>query len=97
MQRAAYILTIRDGMEDRYRETHRAVWPELIAAASRSGVCNHSSFVNGRTVLVYIESENITDTYARLGNEPVKQRWDQFMAEILEPGTLAFEEVFHMD
>jgi L-rhamnose mutarotase len=97
MQRAAYNLTIREGMEEQYRQTHRAVWPELIEAASRCGVRNHSCFVNGRTVLVYIESENLADTYARLGEEPVKRRWDQFMGQILEPQSLPFEEVFHMD
>lgn len=97
MQRAAYTLTIREGMEERYQQTHRAVWPELIEAASRCGVRNHSSFVNGRTVLVYLEADNLPDTYGRLGKEPAKQRWDQFMGDILEPGTLPFEEVFHMD
>lgn len=97
MQRTAYTLTIREGMEELYRIAHRAVWPELIEAASRCGVCNHSSFVNGRTVLVYLESDNLPDTYVRLSNEPVKQRWDRFMADVLETGILPFDEVFHMD
>jgi L-rhamnose mutarotase len=97
MQRAAYILIIRDGMEKCYREAHRAVWPELIEAASRCGVRNHSSFVNGRSVVVYIEAEDLQDTYARLTDEPVKTRWDQFMKDVLEPGSQPFEEVFHME
>jgi L-rhamnose mutarotase len=97
MQRSAYTLKIREGMEEQYRQTHCNVWPELIEAASRCGVRNHSSFVNGRTVFVYIEADNLPDTYARLGKEPVNVRWDQVMGSILEPDNLLFEEVFHMD
>jgi L-rhamnose mutarotase len=84
-------------MEQRYREAHRAVWPELIHAASLAGIRNHSSFVNGRTVFVYAEAENLKDAYERLSKEPVKARWNQFMIDVLEPDSLPFEEVFHMD
>ncbi len=97
MERAVYILTIRAGMEEQYRSTHRNVWPELVEAAGRCGVRNHSSFVNGCSVVVYIEAESLLHTYARLAEEPVKIRWDQFMTTILEPGEVLFEEVFHMD
>ena len=97
MERDAYILTIRPGMEARYFEVHRVVWPELIEAASRSGVRNHGSWVHERTVFIYLEAENLKRTYERLLAEPVKQKWDEFMSSILEPGSVPLEEAFHMD
>ncbi|MBI3666686.1 MAG: L-rhamnose mutarotase [Acidobacteria bacterium] len=95
--RQAFILTIRPGMEERYRETHRAVWPELIVEASRAGIRNHSSFVNGRTVFVYVEADNIDEANEKLMQVPIKLRWNKFMEDILEPGSTPLEEVFHMD
>ncbi len=81
-------------MEEQYRQTHRAVWPELIEAASRCGVRNHSCFVTDEPCSCTSNRRIFRGTYARLAEEPVKQRWDQSMGKILEPGTLPFEEVF---
>lgn len=96
-RRAAYILTVRSGMEDHYREVHRAVWPELIEEASRAGIHNHSVFMTGRTLFVYLEADDVTGALAKLLATPVKQRWDEFMRDFLEPESVTMKEVFHMD
>lgn len=97
MERVAYVLTIREGMEEDYRNAHRNVWPALIETARRCGVRNHSSFVNGRSVFIYMEAEDLSKTYALLAGESVKNDWNKFMANVLEPGEVLLEEVFHMD
>lgn len=97
MERDAYILTIRPGMEERYFEVHRAVWQELIEAAGRAGVRNHSSWVHERTVFIYLEAENLKQTYERLMAQPVKQKWDEFMSSIIESGSVPLKEAFHMN
>ena len=94
---AAFILTVREGKEAAYREAHQAVWPELIAAANRAGIRNHSCFMNGRTVVAYLEGDNIEKSSAQLANDPVKIRWNEYMEEFLEPGAIPLEEVFHME
>lgn len=96
MQRAAYILMVRPGMEQAYREAHLAVWPELIAEASKAGVRNHSVFMRGRTLFVYLEAENIAETTRRLSESAVNRRWDEYMADFLEPGETPLDEVFYM-
>ncbi len=97
VMRAAFILTVREGKEAAYREAHQAVWPELIAAANRAGIRNHSCFMNGRTVVAYLEGDNIEKSSAQLANDPVKIRWNEYMEEFLEPGAIPLEEVFHME
>jgi L-rhamnose mutarotase len=97
VQRAAFVLTVRPGMEQVYREEHTRVWPELIDEARRLGVSNQSVYLHGRTLFVYMEAEDMTECLARLAAAPVNQRWDEFMAAFIEPETIRIDEVFHMD
>ncbi len=95
--RAAYTLSVRPGKEEGYREAHRAVWPELIAAAERAGIRNHSVFLHGRTLFLYVEADDVDRAFRELKKQDVKARWDKWMEEFLEPGNTPLEEVFHMD
>lgn len=98
MQRSVWILRVREGKEKQYRLVHTAVWPELIDAARRVGIANHSCFLSGRSVIVYMEAENVTAAVAKLLDTDVKKRWDEMMSNILETSDpLAFDEVFHFD
>lgn len=98
MERRAWILTVREGKEDEYRRAHASVWPELIQAAREAGFKNHSCFILGRTVIAYIEADDIDAASKRVLNEDVKRRWDKAMSELLEEtDSPAFEEVFHFD
>lgn len=45
MQRVATLMRFQEGMEDAYRQAHRRVWPELIAAGQRVGIRNYTIFV----------------------------------------------------
>lgn len=95
--RAAYLLTIKPGREEAYRQAHKRVWPELIAEASKAGIRNHSCFMHGRMVVVYLEADNIEVSTQELMHKEVKQRWNKFMEEFLEAETIPLEEVFHME
>jgi len=95
--RAAYILTIKPGKEEAYREAHKRVWPELIAEASKAGIRNHSTFVQGRSVFVYLEADDLEKSLSELMNKEVKQRWNKHMGEYLEAETVPLEEVFYME
>ncbi len=95
--RAAYILTVQSNMEEPYRNAHRAVWPELIEEARRAGIRNHSVFMAGRTLFVYLEADDVAGALAKLLATPVKQRWDEFMRDFLEPESVTMKEVFHID
>lgn len=95
--RGVVLLTVRPGKEEGYRAAHRSVWPELVAAAREAGIRNHSCFMTGRTVVAYFEADDLEAASERMARHPVKQRWNAFMEEFLEPGAITLEEVFHMD
>ncbi len=87
---------VRPGREEAYREAHRAVWPELIEEASKAGIRNHSVFMSGRTLFVYLEADDVEKSLAILNSNPIKMRWDEYMQEFLEPGSVMLDEVFYM-
>jgi len=97
VERTAYILKIRRGKQQVYRQAHRTVWPELIAEASRAGIRNHSVFMQGRTLFIYLEADSLDDVTKKMKDNPVKMRWDEYMKDFLEPVHITLEEVFHMD
>ena len=95
--RAAYILMVQPDKTEQYRRAHQEVWPELIQEASRAGIRNHSVFMHGRTLFVYVEADDIEKATRELLAQPVKKRWDAYMSDLLEPGSVPLEEVFHME
>ena len=95
--RAAYILKVKPGKEEAYRDAHKMVWPELIAEASKAGIRNHSCFMHGRKVVVYLEADDIEASTQELMHKDVKRRWNKFMEEFLEDETVPLEEVFYME
>jgi L-rhamnose mutarotase len=98
MQRRAWLLRVREGKEEEYRRAHEAVWPELIEAARKAGLRNHSCFLAGRDVIVYAEAEDLESTFIQLLATDVKKRWDRVMSSILEgTDSPSFEELFHFD
>jgi L-rhamnose mutarotase len=98
MQRRAWLLRVKEGKEAEYRRAHANVWPELVQAARKAGLQNHSTFISGRTVIAYLEGENPEEAFSQLLSTDVKQRWDKAMSELLDAADPPmFEEVFHFD
>lgn len=98
MQRRAWLLRVKEGKVEEYRRAHGNVWPELVQAARKVGLQNHSTFISGRTVIAYLEAEHPEEAFSQLLSTDVKQRWDKAMSELLEsPDSPSFEEVFHFD
>lgn len=84
-------------MEEGYKESHRAVWRELLAAASEAGIRNHSVLMHGRTLFLYFEADNVEQAMRKLKRREVKIRWDEYMQSFLEPAITPMEEVLHME
>jgi len=45
MKRVGFILEVREGKIEEYREHHKAVWPEMLDALRRNGWHNYSLFM----------------------------------------------------
>ena len=97
MERAAFVLTVRPGLEQAYQDEHTRAWPELIEEARHCGVRNQSVYLHGRTIFVYMEAANVEECLRKLAVAPVNARWDRFMEAFIEPETVRLLEIFHMD
>jgi L-rhamnose mutarotase len=104
MQRVAFVMRVKPGQEQEYRERHQAVWPEMLQAIKEAGSTNYSIFMRGRDLFGYMEVPDFEEFKRRMGASAVGQRWEQYMGTILEQTILpdtgfheVLPEVFHLD
>ena len=104
MQRIAFQLRIRAGHEADYDESHRRVWPELLAELSANGVREYSIFRRGQELFLYMRVPDFNLFLDRMASSEVNRRWQEFMAPLFEsvpslaPGerVASMQEVFYM-
>lgn len=107
MKRVGFLLKVKQDRIDEYKQRHRAVWPEMQAALSRTGWHNYSLFMrDDGTIFGYVEvDESFDQARANMELEEINQRWQSYMDGFFEitPGLradqamLELEEVFHLD
>ena len=104
MQRVVTFMLVKEGMEERYREEHRNVWPEVLEGIKRYGIRNYSIFMRGRELYSYFEVEDLDKAIAMAAADPINQKWQEHMAPLMDVGsgvkdgsTIYLEEVFHID
>ncbi|MER5675628.1 MULTISPECIES: L-rhamnose mutarotase [Streptomyces] len=103
MQRVCFLLKVREGRKDEYRERHAAVWPDMLAALSEAGWHNYSLFLREDGLLVgYLETEDFDAARDAMAATEVNARWQRDMAGFFEQSEAADEamvpltEVFHL-
>ena len=90
---------------DEYRQRHRSVWPDMLAALSASGWHNYSLFLKEGGLLVgYFETPDLDAAQSGMAQHEVNARWQAEMAPFFvdlestpDQGFLRLEEVFHLD
>ncbi|HJN39749.1 MAG TPA: L-rhamnose mutarotase [Chloroflexota bacterium] len=101
MQRAAFVLRLYPDKIEAYRETHRAVWQEMIDANREAGIRNHTCFLHENLVICYLECDDLEQTQATLAKSDVVRRWGELHAEIIDSSDggerVYLENVFHQD
>jgi L-rhamnose mutarotase len=107
IKRTGFMLKVREDRLDEYKRHHDAVWPEMLAALSRTGWHNYSLFMAGDGLLLgYFEAEeSLEASLAAMEGEEINGRWQEMMAPFFEvpPGALPdqsmveLQEVFHLD
>jgi L-rhamnose mutarotase len=102
MERVCFELRVRGDRLDEYRERHRAVWPEMLAALREAGWTNYSLFLRGDGLLIgYLETDDFEAARAAMDATDVNARWQAQMAPLFEsaapPAFARLEEVFHLD
>jgi L-rhamnose mutarotase len=101
MERVCFLLQVRAERLEEYRERHRAVWPDMLAALSAAGWRNYSLFLGDDGLLVgYLECEDFAAAQAAMAATEVNDRWQREMAPFFgdraDEGLQRLEEVFHL-
>ena len=79
--RYCFLLQVRPDRLAEYRERHRAVWPEMLAALRDTGWHNYSLFLRDDGLLVgYVEAETWRRRRRRWRRTEVNARWQAEMA-----------------
>jgi L-rhamnose mutarotase len=101
------MLKVRQDKLAEYREHHKRVWPEMLAALRRTGWHNYSLFMRDDGLLFgYFETpESFQAALAGMAKEEINAKWQEFMAPYFEnlsgahadESMVQLEEVFHLD
>lgn len=105
MKRVAFLLRLKPGTGPAYDKSHEAVWPEMLALLSRSGISEYSIFRRDELLILTMHVDPDFDTvWDKIEADPVNTRWQQAMSAYFLPTqeTRAgerfpfMEEVFYM-
>lgn len=105
MPRYAFQLKIKPGKEAEYDESHRHVWPKLLAKLKEVGISRYSIFRRERDLVLVMDVENFDAAWDALTKDETNLKWQQKMAPIFEvvpgikPGErfAMMEEVFYLE
>lgn len=104
MTRKGFLMTLKPGYSDEYKQRHQAIWAELAAVLNDHGVHNYSIFLDLGTGKLFgyaeIESEEM---WQQVSQTQVCRRWWSSLKELMvtnsddSPVAVALDEVFHLD
>src|SRR5579885_992560 len=105
MERVCFLLKVKPDRLAEYKERHKAVWPEMLAALRETGWHNYSLFLAEDGLLVgYLETEDFAAAQRAMAERPVNARWQAEMAGFFADLDVApdqamrpLSEVFHLD
>ena len=106
MQRICFLLQVKKDRLAAYRERHRQVWPEMLAALRETGWHNYSLFLRDDGLLIgYLETPDFEAARAGMARREVNERWQQEMAPFFEDAAgrpadeqmVPLVEIFHLD
>jgi L-rhamnose mutarotase len=85
MPRVAFRLRIKPNAIAEYEQSHRKVWPELLAKLKEVGVSDYSIFRRGQDLVLVMRVDDFDQAWNALDNDPVNIRWQQEMSKLFEP------------
>lgn len=104
MEKYAFKMKLKVGMEGEYKRRHDGIWPELVVLLKQAGVSDYSIHLDPETNILFGVLWRIDDHgMDGLPAEPVMQNWWAYMADIMEtepdnkPVVHELTSVFHME
>ena len=92
------------GFAEEYKQRHDAIWPELKALLSESGIRDYSIYLDEATHTLFAV-QKLAEGFdpASLPGHPLVKKWWAYMADIMQthpdnaPVEGKLKEMFHMD
>ena len=105
MKRVGFMMQIRQDKIDEYKKFHKAVWPEMKEALTRTGWHNYTLFIKPDGIVFgYVETpEGLEVANAGMQSEKINSKWQSTMAAFTPAGKkpdetfFKMEEYFHID
>lgn len=103
MQRYAFKMKLKPGMQAEYKRRHDEIWPELARAIREAGISDYSIFLDEETMTLFaVQTLAENNAAAQLPSHPVVRKWWTHMADLMEvhpdhsPVCRELKEVFHL-
>jgi L-rhamnose mutarotase len=76
MKRVCIMLKVKDSMLAEYKADHKAVWPEMLRALTKTGWHHYSLYMRNDGLLVgYLETPNFEAAVTNMQTEPINATW----------------------
>jgi L-rhamnose mutarotase len=83
-ERIGNVWRVLPGQAEAYRARHARIWPELEALFHEAGVTTYTIYLWGEILFSHIEVEDYERMVERFNGDPVAQRWEVEMADLIE-------------
>jgi len=105
MKRVGFQFKVRPDCLAEYKERHKHVWPEMLAALAESGWHDYTLFMRADGLIFgYFEAdESLKAAQAKMAAKEIKTRWQESMAQFMDSNArpdetfIELEEYFHLD
>ncbi len=103
MQRVAFKMHLLPGKTQEYKTRHDQIWPELVTLLKQSGIGDYYIYLDEETSILfgtYLTAD--LEAINKLPENPVMQKWWQYMADIMEsnsdysPVSSPLQEMFYL-
>ena len=105
MKRVGFQFKVRQDRLAEYKEHHKNVWPEMLAALRESGWHNYTLFMRNDGLIFgdFETGESLWAAQSSMKAKGVKSRWQEFMSPFVDANIrpdetfVELEEYFHLD
>jgi len=105
MKRIGFQFKVRRDRLVEYKDHHKNVWPEMLAALRETGWHNYTLFLREDGLIFgYFETdEDLATAQAKMATREVNTRWQEFMSSFMDANVrpdetfIELEEYFHLD
>ena len=107
MERYGSVIRVKPNRIDRYKELHKAVWPEVLCKIQECNIRNYSIYYQDGYLFSYFEyvGEDYIADMKKMSDDPKTQEWWDVCKPLQDPletrekneWWAEMEEVFHSD